>query len=170
ALLRLAERYPRSTFVGIDSFEGQLERARANAEASGLSDRVTFERGDVAVDGLPARYDIVSTFDVVHDSADPLGLMHAIRKGLNSDGIYLLLEINAADEPADNVGPLATFFYGASLLYCMTTSLADGGAGLGTCGMPESRVREFGTKAGFQRVKRAPITENPFNVLYELRP
>ena len=30
-------------------------------------------------------------------------------------------------------------FYGFSVFYCMTTSLANGGAGLGTCGMPEAK-------------------------------
>jgi hypothetical protein len=49
----------------------------------------------------------------------------------------------------------------------MTTSLAHGGEGLGTCGMPEAKVRELCTRAGFSSVERLPI-ENPFNSLYEL--
>lgn len=169
AILRLAERYPRSTFVGYDAFPGQLDRAEQNAKASGVADRVRFEHRDVAGDGLPETYDIITTFDVIHDSADPVGLMRAIGNGLNDGGSYLLLEINSADDPADNVGPLATFLYGASLFYCMTTSLAQGGAGLGTCGMPDAKVRELGGEAGFTQILRAPITDNPFNVLYQLR-
>jgi hypothetical protein len=47
-------------------------------------------------------------------------------------------------------------------------SLANGGAGLGTIGLPESRLREFCVEAGFQRVRR--IWENPFRVVYEVRP
>lgn len=169
ALFRLAERYPRSKFVGFDNFEGQLNRAEENAKTYGLSDRVRFEQRDVAGDGLPEHYDIITTFDVIHDSADPVGLMRAIGNGLNAGGSYLLLEINSADDPADNVGPIATFLYGASMLYCMTTSLAQGGAALGTCGMPESKVRELGAEAGFGQITRAPITDNPFNVLFQLK-
>jgi hypothetical protein len=52
----------------------------------------------------------------------------------------------------------------------MTTSLAQGGAGLGTCGLPEAKVRELGTEAGFGTVEVLPIEEDPFNALYELRP
>jgi hypothetical protein len=51
----------------------------------------------------------------------------------------------------------------------MTTSLAHGGAGLGTCGCPPAKVRELSAAAGFSRVERLPL-ENPFNILYAIRP
>ena len=168
ALIRLADAYPASRFVGYDAFEGQLERARANAAAAGVDDRVRFELFDAAR-GLPARYDVITTFDVVHDAVDPLGLLRSIRDALTGDGVYVMLEVNSADDPADNAGPLAATYYGFSLFYCMTTSLAHGGAGLCTCGMPEATVRELATAAGFGEVSRAPV-DNPFNVIYELRP
>jgi SAM-dependent methyltransferase len=168
ALIRLAEAFSASRFVGFDLFPAQIERARANARAAGVEDRVLFQTADAAA-GLPGRFDVVTTFDVVHDAAEPARLVRAIREALEPDGAYVLLEINSADDPADNVGPLATAFYGVSLLYCMTTSLAQGGAGLGTCGLPEAGVRELLTSAGFRTVTRAPI-DNPFNVLYVGRP
>jgi hypothetical protein len=51
----------------------------------------------------------------------------------------------------------------------MTTSLAHGGAGLGTCGCPPTVVERIGRKAGFTDVREVPI-EDGFNRLYELRP
>jgi SAM-dependent methyltransferase len=168
ALIRLAEAFPASTFTGYDLFPGQVERARRNARAAGMEGRVSFEMADAAA-GIPGRFDVITTFDVVHDAAEPERLVRGVREALEGDGAYLLLEINSADDPADNVGPLATAFYGFSLFYCMTTSLAQGGAGLGTCGLPEARVRELLSRAGFGTVERAPF-ENPFNVLYVARP
>src|SRR5688500_2943389 len=44
--------------------------ARPDAEAAGVDDRVRFELCDVSA-GLPEAYDLVTTFDVVHDAADP---------------------------------------------------------------------------------------------------
>jgi SAM-dependent methyltransferase len=168
ALVRLAQEYPRSRFTGYDTFEGQLERARANAAAAGVADRVRFELVD-ATRGLPEGHDLITTFDVVHDAVDPVGLVRSIKDALANDGRYVMLEINCADDPADNAGPLAATFYGFSLFYCMTTSLAHDGAGLGTCGMPEAAVRRLAADAGFAEVTRVPV-DNPFNVLYELRP
>jgi SAM-dependent methyltransferase len=168
ALIRLAQAFPSSTFVGYEQFDGQLELARAAAASAGVEDHVRFELLDAA-GGIPERFDVISTFDVVHDAVDSDGLVTAIRHALADDGIFIILEINSADDPAENVGPLATLLYGVSLLYCMTTSLAHGGHGLGTCGLPPARVTELCQRAGFGSVKRLPI-EDPFNVLYEVRP
>jgi 2-polyprenyl-3-methyl-5-hydroxy-6-metoxy-1,4-benzoquinol methylase len=168
ALIKLAQTYPHSTFVGYDSFHAAIDRARRATEQTGLTDRIRFELLDAA-DGLPEQYDLISTFDVVHDTIDPVGLLRAIRRALKPDGTYLMLEMNCADDPADNTGPIGTLLYGISVLYCMTTSLAHDGAGLGTCGCPPEKVRELCNEAGFSEVRQLPL-ENPFNVLYQIRP
>jgi hypothetical protein len=59
--------------------------------------------------------------------------------------------------------------YGISIVYCMTTSLAHGGAGLGTCGMPAARVAELCRAAGFSAVDRVE-NQDPFNSLYVVKP
>jgi SAM-dependent methyltransferase len=168
AMIRLAQEFPQSTFAGFDAFPAQVERARAAAEAAGVADRVRFDVADAA-QGIPGRWDAISTFDVVHDAVDPDALVAGIRRSLADNGTYLMLEINCADEHAENRGPLATVLYGFSVLYCMTTSLAHGGAGLGTCGCPPAVVDKIGRGAGFETVREVPIGD-PFNRLYELRP
>jgi hypothetical protein len=55
-----------------------------------------------------------------------------------------------------------------SVLLCMRLSLAQGGAGLGTMGLPE-RLRALAEEAGFTGVRRLPL-ENPFNTLFALKP
>jgi SAM-dependent methyltransferase len=167
AVIKLAQSFPASTFVGYDAFEGQLERARDNARRAGVAERVRFELLD-ASRGLPERYDVVTTFDVVHDAVDPDGLLRSIRAALDGGGLYLVVEVRSEDDPAANVGPLAAMFYGVSVFYCMTTSLAHGGAAYGTCGLPEAKVRELGLRAGFSEVERLPV-EDPFNALYLAR-
>lgn len=167
ALTTLARAYPASRFVGYDVFPAQVELARAHVAAAGLAGRVRIEPADAAA-GLPGRYDVVSTYDVVHDAVDPPGLLRGIRDALRPEGIYVCLDIACADRHEDNAGPLAAIFYGFSVLYCMTTSLAAGGAGLGACGLPEATARELCLAAGFSAFRRVPI-ENPFNNLYEAR-
>ncbi|MBR8638286.1 methyltransferase domain-containing protein [Streptomyces tuirus] len=98
ALIVLAERFPHSRFTGFDNFPGQVERARAKAGEAGVTDRVTFETVDAA-QGLPGRYDLVTTFDVIHDAAEPKRLLAAIRAAVKDDGDYLMLETNCQDRP-----------------------------------------------------------------------
>ena len=168
ALIKLAQTYPQSRYVGYDSFAPSIEHAKANAQAAGVVDRVRFEHRDVSA-GLPEQYDVITTFDVVHDAVNPRGLLHAIREALKPDGRYVCLEINSSDRLEENIGLLGAFFYSVSVLYCMTSSLAHHGEGLGTAGIPESKMRELCAEACFRDVRRVPM-ENPFNILYEITP
>ncbi|MFI5004632.1 MAG: hypothetical protein ACHQE6_06420 [Solirubrobacterales bacterium] len=113
------------------------------------------------------RFDLITTFDVLHDSVDPIGLMSAIRGALREDGTYLMLEMNASGDVEANRNPLGGLLYKVSTLYRMTTSLVHGGAGIGAC-MGEEKARELAYAAGFRHFRKLPI-ENPFSVLYELK-
>lgn len=168
ALIALARAFPASTFTGFDFFAPVLARAAANAEAAGVGDRVRFERRDVA-EGLPGGYDLVTTFDSVHDFADVHGGLAAIRRALAPGGVYLLLEMNAPERLEEAAGPVGSILYATSVLYNLPVSLAHGGEGVGTMGLPESRIRALCAEAGFGSVRRVPVP-NPINVLYEVRP
>lgn len=168
ALIKLALAYPRSRYVGYDNFGPTVALAEANAREAGVADRVRFEERDVSL-GLPRQFQVITTFDVVHDAVDPLGLLKSIHRALTPDGIYVCLDINCADTLEGNCNPLGAMFHGVSMMYCMTTSLANGGAGLGTLGFHEAKAQELCKRAGFSVVRRVPI-ENPFNNLYEARP
>jgi 2-polyprenyl-3-methyl-5-hydroxy-6-metoxy-1,4-benzoquinol methylase len=149
-------------------FEPSISRARANAEAAGVAGRVRFEQLD-ASRGIPAQYDIITTFDVVHDAVDPRGLLRAIRQALRQGGAYLCLDINCSEKLEGNIGPLGALLSAFSILYCMTTSLAHGGEGLGTLGLPQVKLQELASAAGFAGVTRVEL-DNPFNNLYLVTP
>jgi 2-polyprenyl-3-methyl-5-hydroxy-6-metoxy-1,4-benzoquinol methylase len=168
ALVALARAYPQSRFVGFDSSERAVATARTRAAEAGVADRVRFAQRDVA-DGLPDQYDLVTTFDMLHDVAQPDRVLAGFRRALRPDGVYLLLEITSRETPEENKGPIAAMLYATSVLFCLPTSLADGAPGYGTLGLPPSRVRELCTEAGFSVVRKVPI-HNPFNTLYEIRP
>ena len=154
-------------FHGYDVALEAVERAREQVEAAGVSDRVEIRYIEAGSE-LPERYDLVCTFDVIHDSSDPRGLLAGVRGALRPDGVYICLEIASEERLEDNAGPLGALKYGFSVLYCMTTSLAHGGAGLGTCGVHDARLRELCLEAGFSSV--AQIAEDPFSKVYEVRP
>ena len=167
ALIKLALAFPNSRFLGFDLYGPNVERASLNAQENGVADRVEFEQRDAA-EGLPGRYDVITTFDVVHDAVDPVGLVSAVRKSLRDEGTYIVLEIACSDRLEDDLGSLGTVKYGTSLFYCMTSSLAGGGAGLGAMGLPEPRLREMTLAAGFSSLRS--VWEDSFNILYEVKP
>lgn len=166
AAIKLAEAFPHAVVRGFDVYGPNVEAAREAARVSGVSDRVSFERVD-AVAGIPGKYDLVAFFDVVHDSSDPVAILQAAREALRDGGVCTVLEPRCHSELEADQGPIGTLFYGLSLFHCTPQSLAAGGPGIGTCGLPEPRLLEIGLEAGFRSVE--PVGEGPLDRLYALR-
>lgn len=175
AVIRLAEAFPRSRFVGFDVVPEQVQLATANAERAGVSDRASFVAIDAA-DGLPSSFDLITTFDALHEANDPRAVLAAVRSALKDDGTYLMSEMNCCDRHEENITPLHALFYTLSLTYCLTTVMSHGGAALGTCGLPEAEVRRLCEEVGFSSVARLDPSPGVVsvasveNILYEIRP
>jgi SAM-dependent methyltransferase len=169
ALVVLAQAFPQARLVGYELEAASLGRAREVVQGAGVADRVDLQYADAA-DALPDGVDLVTMFDVLHDAPDPQRLLRAAHRALaDRDGVLLVLEARAEDEPSGNRGPAATILYATSTLYCLPTALSDGAPGLGTLGLPPGRLREYANAAGFSCCDEVP-TGSPFNALYALRP
>ena len=168
AVLRLAEAFPKSRFVGYDAFAPAVERADAHAREAGVGDRVRFEIRDVT-GGLPDQpLDLVTMFNSLHDVGDPVAALTQIRKALAPDGVLLLMEIRTADSVDENRGPMSTILAGTGLLYTTPVALANGGNDFGILGFGERAIHALCQQAGFENVRRLPL-DNPANALYEVR-
>lgn len=164
AVITMAQAYPASRFTGFDFSEEALALAR---ERGGALDNVDFVNAGAA--DFPGEYDLITTFDVVHDLADPAAALRHIREALRPEGVYLMMEPNMSSDLDDNIHDNGVINYGISLLHCMTQSLAIGGAGLGA-GWGRRRAEEMAREAGFSAFQ--PLTEitNRFSAFYVLRP
>jgi SAM-dependent methyltransferase len=163
----LAQAYPGSTFVGSDYHGASIEQARKRAADAGVEDRTTFEVA-TAQDFPGTGYDLVATFDCLHDMGDPVGAARHVREALAPDGTWLIVEPYAGDTVESNLNPVGRVFYGFSTYLCVPNALSqDGGHALGAQA-GEAAIREIVTAAGFTRFRRA--AETPFNIVLEARP
>jgi 2-polyprenyl-3-methyl-5-hydroxy-6-metoxy-1,4-benzoquinol methylase len=168
ALIALGQAFPNCELTGFDRYAPVLERAAANARAAGIDDRLRLAQRDAA-DGLYGPFDLITTFDMLHDARRPGVVAKCVRRALAPDGVWLLAEINSGENVEQNAGPVGTILYGTSVLFCTPTSIAAGADGIGTLGLPESELRRLCTDAGFGSFARVPV-ESPFNAVYEVRP
>ena len=168
ALLSVASAYPGVRGTGFDVHQASLQAATTAAGDRGLADRVEFRRLDAA-GGIPGRFDLVLAFDVLHDAGNPEAFAQALRKAVADHGVLLVLEPASADNPSDNVGPMAALLQLFSVGYCLQVATHAGNARLGTAGLPESALRRLLVGAGFSSVRRLPV-EAGFNACYEARP
>ena len=92
ALLHLAQRFPKSRFTGYDFSPEAIGAARDQAAVRELTN-VSFEVRDVTELGEERRYDLVTSFDAIHDQARPAEVLRGIRAALRDDGVYVMQEI-----------------------------------------------------------------------------
>jgi 2-polyprenyl-3-methyl-5-hydroxy-6-metoxy-1,4-benzoquinol methylase len=171
ALLTLARAFPASEFHGYDISRHALDRAERNLASAGVRN-ATFH--DAGPDPLPddGRFDLVTTFDCLHDMTDPAGTMRGIRAALSDDGVWLIADIKAHESYAENVerNPMAAMMYGTSVLSCMSSALSEpDGLGLGTLGFSEELAREMTSNAGFSHFETLDLP-HPVNAFYVARP
>src|SRR5690606_13895227 len=81
ALVRLAERFPKSRFLGIDLCAEAVERGRDAAREKGLAN-LRFEMRDLSTAKTLGAYDLVTAFDAVLDQKDPQGLLDTVARSL----------------------------------------------------------------------------------------
>ncbi len=169
ALLAMASEYPTSRFRGYDLSADAVEGAAAEAAEMGLAN-VQFSQVDAACMPDEGQVDLVTAFDIVHDQAAPDVVLRNLHRALRPGGLLLMQDISTHTPLESNVDhPLGPFLYTISYTHCMTVSLAQGGAGLGTCWgreMAETMLAE----AGFRDVEVHTLEHDIQNFFYLARP
>jgi ubiquinone/menaquinone biosynthesis C-methylase UbiE/transcriptional regulator with XRE-family HTH domain len=163
----MAQEYPESVFIGSDYHGDSVEQARKRASDLGIEGRVRFQLASAQTfDGGP--YDLVTTFDALHDMGDPLAAARRVREQLAEDGTWMIVEPAAGASVSENMNPVGRVYYAFSAFLCVPNALSqEGGYSLGAQA-GEEPVRRLAADAGFSRFAR--VAETPFNIVYEARP
>ena len=171
ALMKLAERFPSSEFVGYDLSVEAVEWARERAAERGL-DNLQFEIHDLSNFDLfaaPEAFELVLTFDAIHDQAKPLNLLKGIRRTLKKDGVYIAQDVHSSSHHHhDREHPLGPLLYTVSIMHCTPVSLGQGGEGLGTMWGRE-RARDYFERAGFGSIEVHQLPHDIQNDYWVLR-
>jgi SAM-dependent methyltransferase len=169
ALTALASAYPRSTFHGYDLSEHALDRAAQRVREANLSNvRLVHDRAEAVPAGMG--YDLVLTFDCIHDMTRPEDAIRAIRRAIADDGTWLIKDVRSAPTWEQNRrNPMLAMMYGFSVATCMSSALSEpGGAGLGTLGFGSQVAEAMTRDAGFTRFEVHDF-DDPANLYYEVR-
>jgi 2-polyprenyl-3-methyl-5-hydroxy-6-metoxy-1,4-benzoquinol methylase len=101
----MARNFPNSRFTGYDISKEGIETAREEAKQMELTN-VNFEVRDIASVDEHEKYDLITTFDVIHDQAQPAkvlkGIYNALRnkqeRGGREGWIFLMQDIAASSK------------------------------------------------------------------------
>jgi 2-polyprenyl-3-methyl-5-hydroxy-6-metoxy-1,4-benzoquinol methylase len=169
--IAIARGYPSALVDGLDVDPGSIDQA--NEMLAGLGDdlaaRVTFAARDAADPALAGRYDLVTIFEALHDMAQPVPVLQAVRELLAPGGAVLVADERVAERftaPGDETERL---MYGYSLVLCLANGLADQpSVATGTVLRPAA-IEAMAKDAGFSRMSILPVEHDTFR-FYRLDP
>lgn len=168
ALITLAKTFPNSRFTGYDFSEEALSTARETVDRLHLRN-IQFYAQDAATITEVEQYDLITTFDAIHDQARPDIVLQNIERALRPTGVYLMQDIRASSSVEGNLDhPAGPFLYTISCLHCMTVSLSSGGMGLGAV-WGEQKALELLQEAGFATVEIKQLEHDIQNNYYLVR-
>lgn len=160
--IAFAHGYPALRVDGFDLDEASVAAARRNAEAAGVADRVRFEARDAGDAGLAGRYDLAFAFECIHDMADPVRALAAMRCLVGSGGTALVVDELVADDfdpPTDDAERL---MYAFSVLHCLPVGMVEQpSAATGTV-MRRATFERYARQAGFRAVEELPIEHESY--------
>jgi 2-polyprenyl-3-methyl-5-hydroxy-6-metoxy-1,4-benzoquinol methylase len=168
ALNLIAKHFPNSNFTGYDISEEALKRAKSDSSKSNLSN-INFEIKDLVTLQDSEKFDLILSFDVIHDQASPDKVLENISHAIKPGGVFLMQDIAGSSHLHKNLEhPLGPFLYTISCLHCMTVSLANNGAGLGAMWGKEKALQML-NDAGFGNVDVQNLPHDPVNYYYIAR-
>lgn len=166
ASIAIAQAYPGVTVEGFDPDAVSVEIAEANAREAGLAGRVRFH----GIDGARAAddghvFDVVCAFECIHDMANPVDVLAAMRRLAGDGGVVLVMD----EAVPDRFDPTASddverFFYGFSVTTCLPNGRAEHpSAATGTV-MRAPTLEQYARQAGFGRVRALPVEAGFFRL------
>lgn len=162
ACIYVAEAYPNAVVDGFDLDDASIAAARKHAADRGVGDRVRFEVQDVTEESFTGTYDLVMATEVIHDLADPVDALAAMRRMTRDGGSVLIVDENAAetfDAPADEIQRL---LYAFSVIHCLPAGRThERSAATGTVMRP-STFEGYARAAGFATVDTLPVEHDVF--------
>ena len=96
--IAIAITYPDATVDGFDVDEWSIDRARENAIAMGVADRVAFHLTDAAEADPGDGYDLVQAIECIHDMPYPSKVLAAMRRLAAGRGLVMVVDEGVAEQ------------------------------------------------------------------------
>ena len=184
----IAAAFPTARVVGVDVDSAAIETARAHTDTASLknlefivADASTLTATSNTAPGashssanMAATFDLVLSFDAIHDLADPSGAMRSARSLLKPEGLFAMVDIRAATGLRGNLDhSMGAFLYTVSLMHCMPQGLncdsrGQPGAGLGMMWGRDAATQML-SDAGFGSIEVVSLEFDSFNDVYLAR-
>ena len=167
--IALARAYPKARIDGFDLDEATAAAVRENARGAGVADRIDLLHRKVDDPALSGKYDLVLAIEYIHDLAQPVAVLAAMRRLLSPGGVVLIVDERVPDAFAPDGDEIERLLYGASVLHCLPVGRAVQPSVETGRIMRRPIFLGYANAAGFCHIDELPI-ENDMWRFYRLTP
>jgi 2-polyprenyl-3-methyl-5-hydroxy-6-metoxy-1,4-benzoquinol methylase len=157
ASISLAESFPLIKIDAIDVDLSSINNASKNIEKAGLSDRISVHNVPIEKATLKEKYDLVMTFESVHDMAYPIEALRRMKDLVSANGAVLVSDVKMKDKLEEKNDFAGRLYYNFSVLLCLPQSMEYPNSASTGAAMTPSSFRKYANAAGFSKVDILPI-------------
>ncbi len=157
ASISLAKSFPLVKIDAIDVDLSSINNASKNIERAGLSDRISIHASPIEKATLREKYDLVMTFESVHDMAYPIEALRRMKDMVSAKGAVLVGDVKMKDKLEEKNDFAGRLYYNFSVLLCLPQSMEYPNSAATGAAMTPSSFRKYAKEAGFSKVDILPI-------------
>src|SRR5215210_2477788 len=157
ASIALARSFPLVKIDAIDADSSSIENASRNVEEAGLSDRISLNLTTIEKASLKEKYDLVMTFESVHDIAYPIKALEKMREIIAPRGSVLVGDVKMKEVLREKNDFPGRFYYNFSVLLCLPQSMAYPDSVATGAAMTPSTFKNYAKEAGFSKIDILPV-------------
>lgn len=155
-VMAMARQYPKSRIDGYEISQQALSIGATRIAKAVLKNAFLVDANEDPMGNHEDEYDVLMTFDVLHDAPNPSELIRQARAALKPGGVWILGDIAGKASVRENITNNASA--GVQLAFstclCMACSLSTkDGAGLGTLGFNVPVAEKMLKEGGFHSVR-----------------
>ncbi|HYF99940.1 MAG TPA: class I SAM-dependent methyltransferase [Candidatus Saccharimonadales bacterium] len=157
ASISSAKSFPLTKIDAIDADSQSIDNAKKNVRNEGLENRISLHQSLIEKANFKEKYDLVMTFESIHDMPYPIEALQKMRDVVSADGAILIGDVSMKDKLEEKKDFLGKLYYNFSVLLCLPQSVNHANSVATGAAMTSSTLKKYAIESGFSKIDVLPI-------------
>ncbi|MDQ2685664.1 MAG: class I SAM-dependent methyltransferase [Thermoproteota archaeon] len=157
ASISLAKSFPLTKIDAIDADSQSIDNAKKNVRNEGLENRISLHQSLIEKGNFKEKYDLVMTFESIHDMPYPIEALQKMRDVVSADGAILIGDVSMKEKLEEKKDFSGKLYYNFSVLLCLPQSVNHANSVATGAAMTSSTLKKYAIESGFSKIDVLPI-------------
>lgn len=157
ASISLVKSFPLTKIDAIDADSQSIDNAKKNVHNEGLENRISLHQSLIEKANFKEKYDLVMTFESIHDMPYPIEALQKMRDIVSIDGAILIGDVSMKEKLEEKTDFVGKLYYNFSVLLCLPQSIDHANSVATGAAMTSSTFKKYAIESGFSKIDVLPI-------------